>query len=133
MSLDTVRVFLAEKAPDIAIQELSGSTATVAMAAAGFGVEPAQIAKTLALVVNGSALLVVTGGDARLNNQKAKAVFGGKARMMTREEVEMATGHRRYGGGGGTYLAPAGTPPGSLSLPYGTTDLPYSEYTVAKP
>lgn len=93
MSLDTVRVFLAEKAPDIAIQELSGSTATVAMAAAGFGVEPAQIAKTLALVVNGSALLVVTGGDARLNNQKAKAVFGGKARMMTREEVEMATGH----------------------------------------
>ena len=93
MNLDTVRVFLAEKAPDIAIQELSGSTATVAMAAAGFGVEPAQIAKTLALVVNGSALLVVTGGDARLNNQKAKAVFGGKARMMTREEVEMATGH----------------------------------------
>lgn len=93
MSLDTVRVFLAEKAPDIAIQELSGSTATVAMAAAGFGVEPARIAKTLALVVNGSALLVVTGGDARLNNQKAKAVFGGKARMMTREEVEMATGH----------------------------------------
>jgi prolyl-tRNA editing enzyme YbaK/EbsC (Cys-tRNA(Pro) deacylase) len=93
MTLDTVRVFLAEKAPDIAIQELSGSTATVAMAAAGFGVEPAQIAKTLALVVNGSALLVVTGGDARLNNQKAKAVFGGKARMMTREEAEMATGH----------------------------------------
>jgi prolyl-tRNA editing enzyme YbaK/EbsC (Cys-tRNA(Pro) deacylase) len=35
----------------------------------------------------------VTRGDARLNNQKAKATFGGKARMMTREEVEAATGH----------------------------------------
>src|SRR5271166_867910 len=93
MSLESVREFLARKASDIAILELSDSTATVAMAAAGFGVAPAQIAKTLALVVNGRALLVVTGGEARLNNQKAKATFGGKVRMMTRFEVETATGH----------------------------------------
>jgi prolyl-tRNA editing enzyme YbaK/EbsC (Cys-tRNA(Pro) deacylase) len=93
MSLESVRSFFAARAPDIAIMELPASTATVAMAAAGFGVEPAQIAKTLALMVNGGALLVVTSGDARLNNQKAKATFGGKARMMTREEVETATGH----------------------------------------
>jgi prolyl-tRNA editing enzyme YbaK/EbsC (Cys-tRNA(Pro) deacylase) len=93
MSLESVRVFLAEKAPDIVILELPDSTATVATAATGFGVEPARIAKTLALMVNGGALLVVTGGDARLNNQKAKAAFGGKARMMTAAEVELATGH----------------------------------------
>jgi prolyl-tRNA editing enzyme YbaK/EbsC (Cys-tRNA(Pro) deacylase) len=93
MSLESVRAFLAERAPDIAVIELPDSTATVAMAAAGFGVEPARIAKTLALMINGGALLVVTGGDARLNNQKAKAAFGGKARMMTAAEVELATGH----------------------------------------
>jgi Cys-tRNA(Pro) deacylase len=93
MSLESVRVFLAERAPDIAILELPDSTATVAMAAAGFGVEPARIAKTLALMVNGGAVLVVTAGDARLNNKKTKAAFGGKARMMTAAEVELATGH----------------------------------------
>jgi prolyl-tRNA editing enzyme YbaK/EbsC (Cys-tRNA(Pro) deacylase) len=93
MSLGSVREFFAAKAPDIAIMEHSDSTATVAMAAAGFGVEPEQIAKTLALVVNGRALLLVTGGMARLSNQKARAAFGGKVRMMTREETELATGH----------------------------------------
>jgi prolyl-tRNA editing enzyme YbaK/EbsC (Cys-tRNA(Pro) deacylase) len=93
MSLDSVRSFLAQTAPDIAILELPASTATVAMAAAGHGVEPSQIAKTLALVVNGRTLLVVTSGDARLDNQKAKTVFGGKARMMNAEEVERVTGH----------------------------------------
>ena len=49
MSLDSVRAFLAEQAPDIEILELPQSTATVALAAAGHGVAPAQIAKTLAL------------------------------------------------------------------------------------
>lgn len=93
MSLASVREFFAANAPDIAIKELADSTATVALAAAGFGVEPAQIAKTLALIVGGGPLLVVTGGLARLNNQKARSAFGGKARMMTRDEVETATGH----------------------------------------
>ncbi len=93
MSLESVRSFLAQKAPDIAILELPDSTATVAMAAAGHGVEPSQIAKTLALVVGGRSLLVVTSGDARLDNQKAKTVFGGKVRMMNTEEVERVTGH----------------------------------------
>jgi prolyl-tRNA editing enzyme YbaK/EbsC (Cys-tRNA(Pro) deacylase) len=36
---------------------------------------------------------VVTSGDARLDNRKAKAVFGGKIRMMSVEEVERMTGH----------------------------------------
>ena len=93
MSLQTVRAFFAEKAPDITILERDGSTATVALAALEHGVEPAQIAKTLALIVNGTGLLVVTSGDDRLDNQKAKAVFGGKVRMMSLEEVERITGH----------------------------------------
>jgi len=93
MSLESVRAFLAEKAPDIAIIELEKSSATVALAAEAHGVTPAQIAKTLSLRVGERNLLVVTRGDARLDNKKAKAAFGGKARMLNAEEVLAVTGH----------------------------------------
>ncbi len=93
MSLESVRAFLAANAPDIAIIELEGSSATVARAAEGHGVTPAQIAKTLSLRVGERNLLVVTRGDARLDNRKAKAAFGGKARMLNAEEVFAVTGH----------------------------------------
>ena len=93
MSVESVRRFLAEKAPDIAIIELPDSTATVTLAAKGHGVEPAQIAKTLSLRVGERNLLVVTRGDARLDNRKAKATFGGKVRMLGADEVVAVTGH----------------------------------------
>ena len=93
VSLESVRAFLAEKAPDIAIIELENSSATVALAALGHGVTPAQIAKTLSLRVADRNLVVVTRGDARLDNKKAKAAFGGKARMLGPEEVLAVTGH----------------------------------------
>ena len=93
MSLESVRAFLADKAPDVAIIELESSTATVALAAEGHGVLPAQIAKTLSLRVGERNLLVVTRGDARLDNKKAKAALGGKPRMLSAEEVVAVTGH----------------------------------------
>lgn len=93
MSLESVKAFLAERAPDVAVIELPVSTATVAEAAAGHGVEPAQIAKTLSLRVGERRFLLVTGGVARLDNRKAKAAFGGKASMLSAEEVVAVTGH----------------------------------------
>jgi len=93
MSLESVRAFFAEKAPDIAVIELATSTATVAEAAAGHGVAPAQIAKTLSIRIGDQVALVVTRGDARLDNRKAKAMFGGKVRMLDLGEVEAITGH----------------------------------------
>ena len=93
MSLESVRAFLALRAPDISIVELDGSTATVALAAAGLVVAPAQIAKTLSLRIKDRNLLLVTGGEARLDNKKAKAAFGGKPRMLTADEVTAITGH----------------------------------------
>jgi prolyl-tRNA editing enzyme YbaK/EbsC (Cys-tRNA(Pro) deacylase) len=93
MSLDSVRAFLAEKAPDIEIIELESSTATVALAARGHGVAPAQIAKTLSLRIRDRDVLVVIRGDARLDNKKAKAAFGGKIRMLGAAEVVAVTGH----------------------------------------
>ena len=93
MSLETVRAFFAAKAPDIAVIESDLSSATVALAAEAYSVEPARIAKTLSLRVRDRNLLVVTSGEARLDNKKAKAVFGGKPRMLTTEEVVALTGH----------------------------------------
>lgn len=93
MSLESVRTFLAEKAPDIAVVELDVPTSTVELAAQGHGVAPAQIAKTLSLRVGTRVFLVVMRGDARLDNKKAKAAFGGKVSMLGPEEVEAITGH----------------------------------------
>lgn len=93
MTVESVRSFLETHAPDIAIVELEASTATVEMAARGHGVEPARIAKTLSLRIKDRTLLIVTAGDARLNNRKIKDVLGGKPRMLSADEVVAATGH----------------------------------------
>ena len=93
MTVETVRAWLAEHAPDLRLIEQSASTATVAEAAATLGVEPGRIAKTLALRVGEGVLLVVARGDARLDNAKTKAEFGGRASMLGAEEAEALTGH----------------------------------------
>ena len=93
MSIEAVRAFFAENAPEITVIESDQSSATVALAAEAFGVTPAEIAKTLSLRVNDRVLLVVTCGTARLDNKKARAVFGGKPRMLNAEEALEATGH----------------------------------------
>jgi len=93
MSVDSVRQFLAQHAPDIHVIETSASTATVALAAHAHGVEPARIAKTLSLWIGSDVVLLVTRGDARLDNQKFKARFRTKPRMLDASEVEAQTGH----------------------------------------
>ncbi len=72
---------------------MEASTATVHEAAEALGVEPGRIAKTLALRVAGEVLLVVARGDARLDNAKSKAAFGGRPRMLGAEETLALTGH----------------------------------------
>lgn len=93
MSLDSVRQFFAERAPDIEIIELAESTATVALAARAHHVKPGQIAKTLTLKVRDRVVLIVTRGDARLDNLKLKQALGTKARMLSTDEVVSWTGH----------------------------------------
>lgn len=93
MSLESVRAFLGEHAPDIAIIEQDASTATVAEAAATLGVQPGQIAKTLSIRVGDIVMLVVARGDARLDNRKTRDALGGRPRMLGAEEVEALTGH----------------------------------------
>lgn len=93
MSLESVRAFFAEKAPDIAIVESDLSSATVALAAEAYGVEPARIAKTLSLRVGERVVLIVASGTARMDNRKVKALLGGKPKMLAPDEVAAITGH----------------------------------------
>lgn len=93
MSLESVRQFFAEHAPEIEIIELAESTATVGMAARAHGVTPGEIAKTLSLKVKNDVVLIVTRGDTRLDNRKLKAALGAKARMLSVDEVINWTGH----------------------------------------
>lgn len=93
MTLQSVRDFLARHAPDLQIVEKPISTATVAEAASAHAVEPARIAKTLSLRLKEEVILLVMCGDARIDNQKFKARFKAKARMLGPEEVVEVTGH----------------------------------------
>jgi prolyl-tRNA editing enzyme YbaK/EbsC (Cys-tRNA(Pro) deacylase) len=92
MSVDTVRAFLAERAPDVEIVPLDFNSDTMAMSAA-WKIEPAQVAKALTLKVGDRNVLVVACGDSRLDNQKVKAALGGRARMLGAEEAAELTGH----------------------------------------
>jgi prolyl-tRNA editing enzyme YbaK/EbsC (Cys-tRNA(Pro) deacylase) len=93
MTLAAVRAFLAEHAPDVPVLETDTSTATVALAAAAYGVEPGRIAKTLAYWLGDEAILVVMRGDARVDNRRFKDAFGRKAKMLDGEAVVAWTGH----------------------------------------
>lgn len=91
--MEAVKAFFAEKAPHINIIELPTSTATVALAAEAHGVEPGQIAKTLSFEVNQETILIVTSGDARIDNRKFKDIFSAKPKMLDAAVVESKTGH----------------------------------------
>lgn len=93
MSYQSVQADLSARAPDLPIIEVERSTATVGEAAEALGVMPGQIAKTLALRINGRVVLLVTRGDTRLDNQKTKSAFGDKPRMLDPGETFAITGH----------------------------------------
>src|SRR3981189_712634 len=93
MSIESVRAFFAEKAPDIAVIESTMSSATVVLAAQAYGVEPARSANTVSLRVGDRVVLIVAAGTSRMDNKKVKAQFGGKPKMLGLEEVAEITGH----------------------------------------
>jgi prolyl-tRNA editing enzyme YbaK/EbsC (Cys-tRNA(Pro) deacylase) len=93
MSLESVRAFFAENAPDIAVIESSISSATVALAVEAYGVEPGRIAKTLSLRIGERVVLIVASGTSRMDNKKVKTLFGGKPKMLGVDEVAAITGH----------------------------------------
>jgi prolyl-tRNA editing enzyme YbaK/EbsC (Cys-tRNA(Pro) deacylase) len=92
VSLETVRAFLADRAPDVAIVEL-GRDSTTATISADWDVAPAQVAKTLSLRIGERNVLVVACGDSRLTNRKVRSALGGSARMLPPADAAALTGH----------------------------------------
>jgi len=94
MSVESVRKFFLENGySDLHILETAASTATVELAAKAHGVEPALIAKTMAFGLKDREILIVTRGDARIDNRKFKDCFHEKATMLNHEQVLEITGH----------------------------------------
>ena len=93
MSLESVRAWLADHAPDLRLIEVAESTATVDTAAKALGVEPGRIAKTLAVRAGEQLFLLVARGDARLDNRKCKDTLGSRPRMLGADETFELTGH----------------------------------------
>ncbi len=93
MSIERVRSYLHALGAEERIREFPVSSATVELAAAALGCAPERIAKTLSFGLSDGVILVVTAGDARIDNRKYKDFFGEKARMLPHEAVAAAVGH----------------------------------------
>lgn len=93
MSIEKGREYLRQYGVEDRVREFSVSSATVELAAQALGVEGARIAKTLSFKVGDGCILVVTAGDARIDNRKYKDMFHTKASMPTADEVLELVGH----------------------------------------
>lgn len=94
MSVESVRKFFIENGyTDLKILETEQSSATVELAAKAHGVEPALIAKTMSFGLKEREIIIVTKGDARIDNRKFKDCFHEKASMLNYDKVLEITGH----------------------------------------
>ena len=93
MSVQIVRDYLKQWNYEDKIQEFDESSATVELAAQALQCAPERIAKTLSFLVQDDPVLIVAAGDGRIDNQKYKAQFGTKAKMLTPEQAETMVGH----------------------------------------
>lgn len=93
MSLEKVKSYFKNFNMDKRIIVLDSSSATVELAAKALGVEEARIAKTLSFLVDENPVLIVTAGDAKIDNKKYKEKFHTKAKMIPFDFVEKYIGH----------------------------------------
>jgi len=93
MSFCNAFEYLKSKGMADRIMEFTISSATVELAAEAVGCAPEKIAKSLTFLVNGTPVMIVCAGDAKIANSKYKEVFHTKAKMLSREEVTEFIGH----------------------------------------
>ena len=93
MSIEKVRAYFKPLGIEDRIREFPVSSATVELAAAAVGVEGARIAKSLSFKIEDKPVIIVTAGDAKVDNGKYKARFHTKAKMLTHEEAHTLIGH----------------------------------------
>ena len=93
MSLETVIQYFDSQGLKDRVKVFEQSSATVELAALAVGCEPAHIAKTMSFLLEDHPILIVTAGDARVDNKKYKSFFHQKAKMIPWDDVEGYIGH----------------------------------------
>jgi len=92
MSIKSVKENLIKVAPDLEIIEHDKSTASVNEAALAHNVDPGQIVKTIALILD-EPILIMVAGNTKIDNKKYKNVFKKKAKMLSANDTELYTSH----------------------------------------
>ncbi len=97
MSIERAREHFRQFGVADKIIEFDTPISTVELAAKALGVNNEDIGKSLSFIVDGSPIIIVVKGDARVDNKKFKAEFHTKAKMIKFEDVEEMTGHAAGG------------------------------------
>ena len=85
MSLEQVKQYFDSLGLGQRVHELAQSSATVEEAAVAVGCEPERIAKTMSFLLGEEPILIVTAGDARIDNKKSTEHFHQKAKKIPGE------------------------------------------------
>lgn len=93
MAFEKAAAYLRERGFGDRILTYDISTATVELAAAAVGTEPARIAKSMTFKVDEGPVMILCAGDGKVSSSKFKAAFHTKAKMLTWDEVHMWIGH----------------------------------------
>lgn len=93
MSFEQVKQYFDGVGLGSRVKALAQTSATVELAAQAIGCEPKQIAKTMSFLLADKPILIVSAGDAKVDNKKYKAAFGQKAKMIAPDLVEQLVGH----------------------------------------
>ncbi len=93
MAIEKVKEYFKKFGIEDRIIEFDVSSATVELAAIALDIKEGRIAKTLSFWVNNKAVLIVMAGDVKVDNQKYKAQFQCKAKMLSFDEAESVIGH----------------------------------------
>ena len=93
MSFERVKEYFDHLGMANRVKEFEESSATVELAAEAIGCKPELIAKTMSFLLDDEAILIVTAGDARVDNKKYKSLFHKKAKMVPAESLESIIGH----------------------------------------
>ena len=93
MSVERVKKFFAALGEPEKILEFEESTATSEQAAQVLNCEVGRIAKTISVLVEGQPILILLGGDMKLDNKKFKSQFSTRPKMIPIDEVEKFIGH----------------------------------------
>ena len=93
MSVEKVKKYFVELGEPEKVVEFEESTATSEQAAQVLNCEVGRIAKTISVFVKKDPILILLGGDMKLDNKKFKNQFGTRPKMIPIEEVEKFIGH----------------------------------------